>query len=121
MLQWAAGGLLFCWVTTRRREVGIGYGWLLRGTYGVLGAIGVAAGIANAAHGTGATVRDVFGIAMLVATAVALLVSVQRRKAGVSGQRARREARAGRVAAMLRAGDASTPTTGGDAGDGRNA
>ena len=30
MLQWATGGLLFCWVTTRRREVGIGYGWLLR-------------------------------------------------------------------------------------------
>ena len=33
-LQWATGGLLFCWVTTRRREVGIGYGWLLRISYG---------------------------------------------------------------------------------------
>ena len=31
LLQWAAGGLLFGWVTTRRREVGLGYGWLLRG------------------------------------------------------------------------------------------
>ena len=33
MLQWATGGLFFLWVTTRRREVGIGYGWLLRGIY----------------------------------------------------------------------------------------
>ena len=22
LVQWATGGLLFCWVTTRRREVG---------------------------------------------------------------------------------------------------
>ena len=33
LVQWATGGLFFLWVTTRRREVGIGYGWLLRGTY----------------------------------------------------------------------------------------
>ena len=31
LLQWATGGLLFLWVTTRRREVGLGYGWLMRG------------------------------------------------------------------------------------------
>ena len=31
-LQWSTGGVLFLWVTTRGREVGIGYGWLLRGT-----------------------------------------------------------------------------------------
>ena len=37
LLQWATGGLLFCWVTTRRREVGIGYGWLLRIAFGVAG------------------------------------------------------------------------------------
>ena len=33
LLQWSAGGLFFLWFTTRRREVGLGYGWLLRGTY----------------------------------------------------------------------------------------
>lgn len=33
LLQWATGGLLFLWVTTRRREVSLGYGWLQRGTY----------------------------------------------------------------------------------------
>ena len=27
LLQWAVGGLFFCWVTTRRREVSLGYGW----------------------------------------------------------------------------------------------
>jgi len=36
LLQWATGGLLFLWVTTRRRQVGIGYGWLLRGVYATL-------------------------------------------------------------------------------------
>ena len=36
LLQLAAGGLLFCWVTTRRRDVSLGYGWLLRSIFGVL-------------------------------------------------------------------------------------
>ena len=42
LLQWAAGGLAFCWVTTRHRQVSLGYGWLLRSVYGVM-AIGAAA------------------------------------------------------------------------------
>src|SRR2546423_1734322 len=33
LLQWATGGLFFGWVTTRRREVSLGYGWLIRITY----------------------------------------------------------------------------------------
>ena len=33
LLQWSVGGLAFLWFTTRRRQVGIGYGWLLRGIY----------------------------------------------------------------------------------------
>ena len=36
LLQWAVGGLFFTWVTTRRREVGIGYGWMMRITFGRL-------------------------------------------------------------------------------------
>ena len=36
LLQWAVGGLLFLWVTCRHRQVGIGYGWLLRITYMVM-------------------------------------------------------------------------------------
>ena len=38
LLQWATGGLLFVWVTTRRREVGLGYGWLLRSVYAPMAA-----------------------------------------------------------------------------------
>ena len=34
LVQLAAGGLFFCWITTRRREVGLGYGWLLRIVFG---------------------------------------------------------------------------------------
>ena len=44
LLQWATGGLLFLWVTSRRRQVGIGYGWLLRSVYASLAAGAVAAG-----------------------------------------------------------------------------
>ncbi|MEJ7562507.1 MAG: hypothetical protein WKF45_08295 [Ilumatobacteraceae bacterium] len=36
LLQWSVGGMFFCWFTTRRREAGLGYGWLLRGTFAVL-------------------------------------------------------------------------------------
>ncbi|HEY8546014.1 MAG TPA: hypothetical protein VIL36_13240, partial [Acidimicrobiales bacterium] len=45
LLQWAVGGLLFLWVTTRAREVGIGYGWLLRGTYLLMAAGAVVVGL----------------------------------------------------------------------------
>ena len=96
LLQWAVGGLLFLWVTTRRREVGIGYGWLLRGVYVVMAGGAIAAGrIGEAVVG-----RDVAAVAVVVAGCVALAVSVVRRKAGVAGQREREERRSSRVAAM---------------------
>jgi preprotein translocase subunit SecY len=41
LVQLAAGGLFFCWITTRRREVGLGYGWLLRIVFGVLAALAI--------------------------------------------------------------------------------
>ena len=96
LLQWAAGGLLFLWVTTRRREVGIGYGWLLRAVYGVLALGAAAAGFVV----DPVPARDVASLAVAAAAAVALAVSVVRRKAGVTGERARRERKAARVAAM---------------------
>src|SRR5438270_12706672 len=102
LLQWAAGGLLFLWVTTRRREVGIGYGWLLRGVYGAMAAGALAAGVALG----GSAGRDACAALTAVATLVALAVSVVRRKAGVAGERAREE----RVAARLgRSGDENRP------------
>jgi hypothetical protein len=98
LAQWAAGGLLFCWVTTRRREVGIGYGWLLRITYGAMGILSVVAGAGDG--GTGALIRNVCAALMALAAAVALLQSYVRRAAGVAGQRETRARRSARVAAM---------------------
>jgi hypothetical protein len=96
LLQWAVGGLLFLWVTTRRREVGIGYGWLLRAVYLVMAAGAVAAGRAL----DPVPVRDAAATGVVVAAAVALAVSVVRRRAGVAGERERQERRSARVTAM---------------------
>ena len=99
LVQWAAGGLLFCWVTTRRREVGLGYGWLLRGVYGTMAVFGVVAGLGDG--GTGAAVRGIGAAAMALLAGAALATSIARRGAGVRGQRVRRAARARRVRAMV--------------------
>jgi hypothetical protein len=99
LVQVAAGGLAFCWVTTRRREVGLGYGWLLRITFGVIGVLGVALGFGD--EGSGALVRNVFAALMVAAAAAAQWVAVARRGAGVAGRVAVRRARAERVAAMV--------------------
>jgi hypothetical protein len=96
LLQWATGGLFFLWVTTRRREVGIGYGWLLRGVYGAIAAGALVAGVVLQP----VPVRDVTSALVVVATCVALVVSILRRRAGVSGERADDTRRSARVAAM---------------------
>lgn len=98
LAQWATGGLLFCWVTTRRREVGIGYGWLLRISYGVMAILSVVSGAGD--EGTGALIRNVATALMALAAGVALLQSYVRRAAGVRGQQETRERRTARVAAM---------------------
>ena len=96
LLQWATGGLAFLWVTTRRREVGLGYGWLLRGVYGLMALGGFLIG--RATHPDPA--RDIGALAVAAASLVALGVSVQRKAAGVEGQRGREERRSERVAVM---------------------
>ena len=96
LLQWAVGGLFFLWVTTRRREVGIGYGWTMRITFGLMAAGAVVVGLAV----DPVPVREALGIGVVVATGVALVVSWQRRKAGVAGQRTEEERRSARVAEM---------------------
>ncbi len=100
LLQWAAGGLFFLWVTTRRREVGLGYGWLLRGVFFVM-ALGAAAVVAAGERGgAGAAVSALGAVGVAVAAAVALAVSIARRRGGVHRQSARRAERAEQVAAM---------------------
>jgi len=96
LIQWATGGLFFLWVTTRRREVGLGYGWLLRIVYLLMALGAVAAG--RVLHADFA--RDLASGATAAAAGAALAVSVRRRRAGVAGQRGREEARSARVAAM---------------------
>ena len=105
LLQWATGISLFGWVTTRHRQVGIGYGWLLRATVLVLAALAVACGQLLGP----VPVRDVCAVLMGLASTVALVVSVVRRKAGVAGERVVRERRAERVAAMVGKGDGAPP------------
>lgn len=94
VLQWAVGGMLFCWFTTRRREVGLGYGWLLRGTYLVLALLAGALGLRFD------SVAAIPALATAAACALALGVSIARRRAGVSGQRLDHDRRSARVAAM---------------------
>lgn len=97
LLQWAVGGLFFLWVTSRRREVSLGYGWLLRGTYFLMAVGAVFTGVR---YGQDVPARDAASVGVALAAAVALAVSVQRRAAGVSGERVAAEQRSARVAAM---------------------
>ncbi len=85
LLQWAAGGLFFCWVTTRRRVVGVGYGWLVRSVYAALAVGGVAAGVVASDAGKATAIRDAAGAVMAAAALLSLAVSAVRRKAGVTG------------------------------------
>ena len=97
LLQWAAGGLLFLWVTTRRREVSLGYGWLMRGTYLLMAGGAAYIGLFVIEP---LVVRDVASIGVVLASGFALVSSVIRRKAGVAGQIALADARSERVATM---------------------
>lgn len=107
LLQWAAGGLFAGWLTTRRREVGLGYGWLLRIVFGAM----AVASAALLATRDGAAARVALGGAATCASGavVALVVSVVRRSHGVRGQRADRARRRARVRAMLAPGRAEGP------------
>jgi len=96
LLQWAVGGLFFTWVTTRRREVGIGYGWTMRITFGLM----AAGSLLVSRFLDPVPVRDAAAVGVILATSYAFFVSYQRRAAGVAGQREVTERRTARVAAM---------------------
>lgn len=88
--------MLFCWFTTRRRVIGVGYGWLLRGTYLCFAGGALAAGSASGFD----LVRDISSALVALACLVALVVSIVRKGAGVSGEDAEFDRRTERVAAM---------------------
>jgi hypothetical protein len=100
LLQWATGGLVFCWVTTRHRQVSLGYGWLLRSVYGLM-AIGAAALFATQETTTARTLALASSIGVALGSGSALLVSVVRRRAGVRGREEVKAERHARVAAMV--------------------
>ena len=81
LLQWAVGGLFVTWVTTRRREVGLGYGWTMRITFGLMAAASI---LVSTFLGRYRSRRAAVGV---MATAFAQFVSVRRKEAGVAGQR----------------------------------
>jgi hypothetical protein len=101
LLQWATGGLLFAWVTTRRRELGLGYGWLLRSVFAVLAAGGAGVLAAEGLDRAAQVIAFASALLTMAASVAVLGISVARRGAGVSGHTARRERRRARVSAML--------------------
>ena len=96
LLQWAVGGLAFLWFTTRRREVGLGYGWLLRSIYLLMAAAAVALGLRFGA----VWVREISAAGVAATALFALIVSIHHRRAGVSGQSDEHDRRSQRVAEM---------------------
>jgi hypothetical protein len=80
LLQWSTGGLFFLWITSRKRVVSAGYGWLLRSIYLVLAATAAAIG----GRVDALPVRDVAAAVVAIAAAAALTVSIVRRRDGVA-------------------------------------
>ena len=101
LLQWAVGGMLGCWFTTRHREVGLGYGWLLRGIYVLMAGASVYIGFASTSpSSTSETIRNFAAIAVTGVIALGLGQSIVRRKAGVSGFVDEHDRRSQRIAEM---------------------
>ena len=78
MCQWAAGGLAYLWVTTRRQEVGLGYGWLLRSMYALIAVIGAVTGFVFQPN----AVRDAACIVMALCAGATLVRSALPAKTG---------------------------------------
>ena len=87
LLAWGTGGLLGCWITTRHRVVGIGYGWLVRAVFVTMLIGAAAAGLASSDAGSGAIIRDLGAVAAATAGLLALVMSVVRRGSGLKGPR----------------------------------
>lgn len=73
LCQWATGGLAYLWVTTRRREVGLGYGWLLRSLFGAIAVVAAVTGFVFQPN----AVRDVACIALAVCAFATLVRSAR--------------------------------------------
>ena len=94
LLQWATGGMLFCWFTTRRRIASLGYGWLLRGVYFCFAAGSLAAGLSFGV----VPVREAASVGVMIAVRVRArrVGSAQGRRCERSARRTRSSHRTGR-------------------------
>jgi hypothetical protein len=104
--------MAFCWFTTRRRMVGLGYGWLLRGIYSTMALGAFVVGLRLGA----VPVREAAALGVAGGCLLALAVSIVRRQAGVRGQRLEHDRRSARVAAMTGIDRGSAPPTEHDTG-----
>ena len=103
-LQWATGGMLFLWVTTRERLVGLGYGWTTRIVYIAIAASSLIIGL----NLNSLWVREISTALFLVAALISMAISIKRKNAGVIGQKIAAQHRTRRVAEMLKR-DQSVP------------
>ena len=100
LLQWSVGMCVFMWVTGRRREVGIGYGWTVRGSALAMAVLAIALGLMADDEPSASTVRDLVAVAFAASLVAALVVSWQRRKVGVAKQRERAQVSSARIIEM---------------------
>ena len=84
LLQWATGGLAFLLFTSRRRELGIGYGWLLRSTYGLIAFGAVFAFASHESPSAGDRVALTASVLVVLAALIALWRSIATRAGGVT-------------------------------------
>ncbi len=102
-LQWATGGMLFLWVTTRERLVALGYGWTTRVIYIAIAASSLILGL----NLNSLWIREVSTILFLISALISMAVSIKRKDVGVIGQKVLAQNRSRRVAAMLKQPESS--------------
>ncbi len=102
-LQWASGGMLFLWVTTRERLVALGYGWTTRVIYIAIAASSLILGL----NLNSLWIREVSTVLFLILALISMAVSIKRKDAGVIGQKVLAQNRSRRVAAMLKQPESS--------------
>ncbi len=98
LLQWASGGMLFLWITTRQRMVAIGYGWTTRTIYAAIALVSLIIGI----NLNTLWLRETSTVLFLAAVLISMCVSIKRKNAGIAGQKEAAQKRAQRVTTMLK-------------------
>ncbi len=94
LVQWAIGGSLLLWVTSRRRLVNLGYGLISKGVFAFMSGLAI-----WAAPSDPGWIRSI-AILTTIAIVGTFILAYRKRKIGVSGQTEIAEQRSERVAQM---------------------